>query len=737
MGMARFSLHFFEIMSTVFSLLQRKSATGSTVNNLVTPIQFSIEAQHHFQACKNPILIVIEGKTGAGKSTRLNQIINAQMRAGKPFIAQGGGRGVTSDFQVWGPVRLAEFCGNWNFQSTAEEEFNLFFVDSEGVGNAYGTDNNLAKALAAVSAITTVRIALGEGRLTNDTISGVESTLKLQCLQKKRSAEIEISSAVVLMYREVGFEGEPALSLAEMEQRRRTQDQNGFEIVLNKFPKLGFTPNNLLVLEQPQLADAFGAIDFAPESYLESLRDLARFIDGVCRRKRSPGFAWMDTILTSIAEIIDRLPAVSQVNISETVRLICISQAEEVAKSTIAAHAFRAQQEVPKIPLRAFPFEGGIDPQLIDEAIARFETQCSAFWYGLLEEIPDKAAVLRQQIRDRVMAEWQMQRERRRAVLLEEMIQRLTETQQKLSREASSQAVNEVNHLSFQTTLDCVSADPFCQTAIAAAIKRLAIFAESLHPRCAFLIPDRFALLNSSIDRDVRTAVDPHWCEKKQAAQAWQAAEHDKKVRDELAAQAERHRQETLRIQAEIERRLEEQAQRMEREKEAAERERKATRPETFSELKESKGWGWDPVGQTVWLYPGGKSGLKYYVLSSSPLESRLTLFNCAGLQIHTFGKRRKIIQSGRTSQVIEQNEVLQNIPFYFDGDTMGIVFKDPVSLRAGQAIHINLPVDTDIENLSHCAYFMYSEQGPRQRVYLTEVGTYTRGPRLQSDHSY
>jgi hypothetical protein len=360
-------------------------------------------------------------------------------------------------------VTLADFCRTWQIPSTTLEEFNLFFVDSEGVGNTYGTDDNLAKALAAVSAVTTVRIALGADRLTDDTIDGVVSTLKLQCLQKKRSAEIEMSSAVVLMYREVGFEGEAATSLAQMEQRRRAQDQEGFRLVLNKFPKLGFTRHNLLVLEQPQLADMGSAINFAPESYMESLRDLVRFIDGVCRRKRSPGFAWMNSILINIADIIHRLPGGSAVNISETVRLISISQAEEVSKSIIAAHAFRAKSEVLKVPLQAFPFDGGIDQRFIDEAIAAFEVQCNAFWHDLLDEIQDKATVLEQEIRERVMAEWKRQQESRRTALLDEMIRKLTETQQSLSREASTNAVNEVNGLSFQTALDCVSADPFCE----------------------------------------------------------------------------------------------------------------------------------------------------------------------------------------------------------------------------------------------------------------------------------
>jgi hypothetical protein len=422
-------------MAGTFSLLQRRLRSEKASKDLVTPICFSFDAQNRLQSCKNPVLIIIEGKTGAGKSTRLNQLIHAKMRVEGPFRSSGGGKGVTSDFQAVGPITLEDFCNKWRIPKTAGDTFNLFFVDSEGTGNANGVDENLGKALAAVSAITTVRIAMSQNRLCDDIMDGVASTLKLQCLKTNRTSQAEMSSAVVFMYRDVGFEGEPARSLDEMERRRRAQDQAGFATICEKFPQLGFKSDNLLVLLQPQLTDMGMPIDFAVESYLESLRDLARFIDSVCRTKRSPGFAWVNSILTNIAAIIHRLPAGSTVNISDTVRLIYIFQAKAVAKSIIASHSQRAKMEVEKIPLRNFPFDCRIDPKYIDEALSRFEEQCNAFYHGLLSEILDKASLLRQDICERVRAEWGKQMAASRAVFLEQMNRQVTDNCERVAQE--------------------------------------------------------------------------------------------------------------------------------------------------------------------------------------------------------------------------------------------------------------------------------------------------------------
>jgi hypothetical protein len=75
----------------------------------------------------------------------------------------------------------------------------------------------------------------------------------------------------------------------------------------------------------------------------------------------------------------------------------------------IDGHSLRAQVEVTKIPRSTFPFDGGINPKYVQNALDSFIAQCNAPYPGFLEEIPDKATVLENDIHEKVVAEWRLQ----------------------------------------------------------------------------------------------------------------------------------------------------------------------------------------------------------------------------------------------------------------------------------------------------------------------------------------
>jgi hypothetical protein len=154
--------------------------------------------------------------------------------------------------------------------------------------------------------------------------------------------------------------------------------------------------------------------------------------------------------------------------------------------------------------------------------------------------------------------------------------------------------------------------------------------------------------------------------------------------------------------------------------------------------MMEIKGPAWNPVGETVWLYPEDNAGLKYKVLFCSPHESRLELVSPSGLRV-----RKVQVTTGRddTRGIIFWTETAQlgNIPFYFDGATMGIMFSNTITLSAGHAIYIDLPAHTDVRNLDWRGCYWHSLKGygaDEQQVHMGDIGTYIGGPRLHSDHS-
>jgi hypothetical protein len=128
---------------------------------------------------------------------------------------------------------------------------------------------------------------------------------------------------------------------------------------------------------------------------------------------------------------------------------------------------------------------------------------------------------------------------------------------------------------------------------------------------------------------------------------------------------------------------------------------------------------------------------LKYRVLSLSSRESRLELANSSRLPLR---KVQVNIRPDPNAGVDWWTQIAQlgSIPFHFDGETMDIVFTTTVTLRAGEAIYIDLPPDTDIANVDCRACYQHWIPGPgspTQQVAMGIAGAYSRGPRLQSDH--
>jgi hypothetical protein len=126
-----------------------------------------------------------------------------------------------------------------------------------------------------------------------------------------------------------------------------------------------------------------------------------------------------------------------------------------------------------------------------------------------------------------------------------------------------------------------------------------------------------------------------------------------------------------------------------------------------------------------VWIYPIGKAGLEYQVLSCNPQESRLSLVTPSRLRIR---KVRITVKHNKKTNVEIWREgwTVHDIPFYFDGASMGIVFTKAVNIHAGQAILIDLPPHTEVLNLLWSC----------QQDFMGDVGTSTRGLRWHMDHN-
>jgi hypothetical protein len=716
----------------VFSLLARTTHQGSVGEKLILPLRFSNETQNRLSSCQNLIIISITGKSGLGKTTLLNCLIRGRrgQRQG-PFKCGGGGRGKTHDFDTFGPISLADFCRNLGITEIPTIEYNLIFVDSEGTAAAHGMDRNLAKALAAISSIATIGIVMGQNRLHDDTLNEVERIFELQCFRGSG-----VASAIALVCRSVGFDDPAPMSLQEMESRRHLQDQEGFELVCGRFPRCGFTSENLCILQQPQTEDGDGPVQFGPESYMESIRDLGRFIIQVCSTRSPMGFPLIHSVFLTVANLVNSMTIISPVNMDQVIENLWISTANEIAGTIRREYIERIQQQIERMTLVNFPFDGSINPP-IDEAIRQFTERCNRFSQGFLENIQTQSEALRVEIRGSLTAEWNRQFEIRRAFLIVQLTQQLIGIGERLAYETSTRTLNEVNGLVLSAIINYTSAEQFCRPAIRQAEINLAIAAQAIHAQYEILVPDALQIARARIQNEVRSTIDDRWQQRRAEADRWQA-ERNAEERRTLERQAEQ------RCQAEIRQRQEAERLRLQAEQQANYenaqrlREEKTKRPKTLSDIVEIRG-SYGLVGNEVWINAGGMAGLPFIVVFWSARESQLEFTK--GMTVKIWKKR--------VTRVFDQNEgytiwtvtaELGLIESHIDGSTMEIVFKRAITLGDDEAIYIDLPMNTDIVNVESATAGFYQHwierpNNPKYQVIMGVPGTYARGPRIQAEH--
>jgi hypothetical protein len=166
---------------------------------------------------------------------------------------------------------------------------------------------------------------------------------------------------------------------------------------------------------------------------------------------------------------------------------------------------------------------------------------------------------------------------------------------------------------------------------------------------------------------------------------------------------------------------------------------RKRERPESLKELMEVTKVA---VDDTVWLYPGGFARMKFRVLSLLPHDLRLELvdprpfdiFNPLGYWIYTSSAK---VERNTTDIIKVGFSLPWSVGYhYFDGDTMGIVFAKPVTIGQNEGLYINLPSGCTIDNIDEYGTYWLHKLDFLSLAILLEPGTYSRGPRLRSDHT-
>jgi hypothetical protein len=227
----------------------------------------------------NPVLIAFQGKSRAGKSTRLNQLITRKIRSTKPFVSKGGALSVTKNFQYYGPISLEEFgkIHNINLINNVNSNSDIFVIDAEGMDHIDGSSNFLRAAMFAISQMAYVNVIMLAALINQNDIRELKSFFGVS-KRLKNASNSSINPGTVIFERTIGIDFEYEDGTEEFESARKIQDetQKGKILELLNQEKINCDKDNLVVLCQPDF-------DY-PLSYWLCMDDFIHFVGKIIQK---------------------------------------------------------------------------------------------------------------------------------------------------------------------------------------------------------------------------------------------------------------------------------------------------------------------------------------------------------------------------------------------------------------------------------------------------------------------
>jgi ubiquitin len=235
-------------------------------------------------ASQSPLVILFCGRSRAGKSTRLNQLLTNNLTSSVPFKSAAGSLAVTVGFEFSSPVPLRTLCCTHSLACTLPPGRNpdLFFVDCEGMDHLDGTSKGYGQILLALSQISTVSVLVNEGLLNIQDIQQICSLLSMTKFLSLTSEKMETGFAT--FEREIGVQvdsddiSDVTDTSVEYERARKAQDESRRKQVHRWLNQCGVpcSLDNFCSLLQPDFDEANG--------YWASIKDFVNFIQRIASR---------------------------------------------------------------------------------------------------------------------------------------------------------------------------------------------------------------------------------------------------------------------------------------------------------------------------------------------------------------------------------------------------------------------------------------------------------------------
>jgi len=213
--------------------------------------EFTDEFKNCLKNAVNPKIFITVGKTREGKSSLLNHILldksknlPKNLRLSSPFKAKGGEYSTTKEFLFYGPIKASEFCRR-NILEFNGEDFDCFFIDTEGSGNLYQMSKNLYHGIFSLESITTCILFVSKGIIDQEGLLYISR--HIQASKLFNSSLKNNFPGLSIIERDVGLENYDIPEKLK-EEERKNQDNlklNELQKRLKQNTGINFTSKNL------------------------------------------------------------------------------------------------------------------------------------------------------------------------------------------------------------------------------------------------------------------------------------------------------------------------------------------------------------------------------------------------------------------------------------------------------------------------------------------------------------
>ena len=152
---------------------------------------------------KDPRLLLFYGGTRQGKSTTLNQIIRGNIDTWKyinrsPFESQTSQKSLTLGCDIFGPIKCSEIKRRHSLDIKLNEDFDIFFCDTEGLYSLNGTSKLLIPGILTLLQVCTLSVIMINTVPDDNTISQITSEIQFSKILQQINKDLQ--SPLVAVY---------------------------------------------------------------------------------------------------------------------------------------------------------------------------------------------------------------------------------------------------------------------------------------------------------------------------------------------------------------------------------------------------------------------------------------------------------------------------------------------------------------------------------------------------------